>query len=187
MINRYQTFHRSDGHTVKLPPDKWEGQSYARKPGNLYSRPMDVTISTSSATSLVLDQEIPAVEDFAKQEQVREVRADQVRPALEVLGHRHVSRRVGPVAGGIRLASGRAVPARHQPRPLPGGRRQLARDAESQISSPTTPSGSRSPATTAYRRSTATSSTRTGRLRGSRALCSCRYSTRRRTTTTRMP
>ena len=68
MINRYQTFHRSDGHTVKLPPDKWEGQSYARKPGNLYSRPMSVTISKSSATALVLDQEIPPVEDFAKQE-----------------------------------------------------------------------------------------------------------------------
>jgi hypothetical protein len=30
MINRYQTFHRSDGHTVKLPPDMWEGQAYAR-------------------------------------------------------------------------------------------------------------------------------------------------------------
>jgi hypothetical protein len=68
MINRYQTFHRSDGHTVKLPPDKWEGQAYARKPGNLYSRPTSVTISKSSATSLVLDQEIPPVDDFAKQE-----------------------------------------------------------------------------------------------------------------------
>src|SRR5262245_16531038 len=68
MINRYQTFHRSDGHTVKLPPDKWEGQAYARKPGNLYSRPVNIMVSKSSATSLVLDQEIPPVEDFAKQE-----------------------------------------------------------------------------------------------------------------------
>src|SRR5687768_7220894 len=39
MINRYETFKRSDGHTVKLPPDKWEGQQWGRKPGNLYSRP----------------------------------------------------------------------------------------------------------------------------------------------------
>jgi hypothetical protein len=68
MINRYQTFTRSDGHTVKLPPDKWEGQQYARKPGNLYSRPVNVAISKGSATSLVLDQEIPPVADFAKQE-----------------------------------------------------------------------------------------------------------------------
>ncbi|MBC7792019.1 MAG: hypothetical protein H7Z74_18890, partial [Anaerolineae bacterium] len=25
LINRYETFRRSDGHTVKLPPDRWEG------------------------------------------------------------------------------------------------------------------------------------------------------------------
>ena len=68
MINRYQTFRRSDGHTVKLPPDKWEGQQYAQKPGNLYSRPMTAMISRSSVASLALDQEIPPVDDFAKQE-----------------------------------------------------------------------------------------------------------------------
>jgi len=68
MINRYQTFHRSDGHTVKLPPDRWEGQQYAQKPGNLYSRPVNLTISKTSVTPLVLDQEIPPVEDFAKKE-----------------------------------------------------------------------------------------------------------------------
>ena len=68
MINRYRTFKRSDGHTVKLPPDKWEGQQYARKPGNLYSRPVNVAISKGSTTSLVLDQEVPPVDDFAKQE-----------------------------------------------------------------------------------------------------------------------
>ena len=68
MINRYQTFHRSDGHTVKLPPDKWEGQQYAQKPGNLYSRPLNLTMSRTSVTPLVLDQEIPPVEDFAKKE-----------------------------------------------------------------------------------------------------------------------
>ena len=68
MINRYQTFRRSDGHTVKLPPDKWEGQQYAQKPGNLYSRPVTVAISRSSSTTLTLDQEIPPVADFAKLE-----------------------------------------------------------------------------------------------------------------------
>ena len=68
LINRYQTFKRSDGHTVKLPPDKWEGQQWARKPGNLYSTPAMVEISGSSTIPIVLDQEIPPVEDFAKQE-----------------------------------------------------------------------------------------------------------------------
>ena len=66
MVNRYQTFRRSDGHTVKLPPDKWEGQQYASKPGNLFSRPVNLTISRTSSVPLVLDQEVPPVDDFTK-------------------------------------------------------------------------------------------------------------------------
>lgn len=70
LVNRYETFRRSDGHTVKLPPDQWEGQQWARKPGNLYSRPMAMTIDPARANvvRIALDQEIPPVEDFAKQE-----------------------------------------------------------------------------------------------------------------------
>ena len=68
MVNRYQTFRRSDGHTVKLPPDKWEGQQYASKPGNLFSRPVNLTISRTSSVPLVLDQEVPPVDDFTKLE-----------------------------------------------------------------------------------------------------------------------
>jgi hypothetical protein len=68
LINRYQTFQRSDGHTVKLPPDRWEGQQYARKPGNLYSRPVNVTITRTGTVALTLDQEIPPVADFKAQE-----------------------------------------------------------------------------------------------------------------------
>jgi hypothetical protein len=70
MINRYETFRRSDGHTVKLPPDKWEGQQWARKPGNLYSVPRAVAIDASrgEVVRLSLDREIPPVDDFAKQE-----------------------------------------------------------------------------------------------------------------------
>lgn len=68
LINRYRTFHRSDGHTVKLPPDQWEGQQYTRKPGNLYSTPVNVTISRTSVVRLSIDRQIPEVEDFAKQE-----------------------------------------------------------------------------------------------------------------------
>jgi hypothetical protein len=70
LINRYETFRRSDGRVVKLPPDKWEGQQYARKPGNLYSGPRSVVLNPARASvvTLTLDQEIPPVEDFAKQE-----------------------------------------------------------------------------------------------------------------------
>jgi hypothetical protein len=70
LVNRYETFRRSDGHTVKLPPDKWEGQQWNRKPGNLYSTPRSIRIDPSRGETirLLLDQEIPPVEDFAKQE-----------------------------------------------------------------------------------------------------------------------
>lgn len=80
MVNRYETFRRSDGHVVKLPPDKGEGQQYARKPGNLYSKPRTLLVdplttsklvvgpSKPSVVRLTLDQEVPPVEDFAKQE-----------------------------------------------------------------------------------------------------------------------
>ncbi|HEX6942961.1 MAG TPA: hypothetical protein VF128_08525, partial [Gemmatimonadaceae bacterium] len=70
MINRYETFKRSDGHTVKLPPDQWEGQQFASKPGNLYSRAVNMVVDPASATAsrLSLDQEIPPVGDFKAKE-----------------------------------------------------------------------------------------------------------------------
>ncbi|HEX9564914.1 MAG TPA: hypothetical protein VF981_13115 [Gemmatimonadaceae bacterium] len=70
LVNRYETFTRSDGHTVKLPPDRWEGQQWARKPGNLHSLPASMIVdpSRSATPRLVLDQEVPPVADFAKQE-----------------------------------------------------------------------------------------------------------------------
>ena len=37
VLHRYETFHRSDGHTVKLPMDRGEGQHWNIAPGNLYS------------------------------------------------------------------------------------------------------------------------------------------------------
>ena len=71
LLNRYQTFERSDGRTVKLPPDRGEGQVWNRKPGNLYSRPTPVRITDNGPTEpicLVLDQVIPELPDPADQE-----------------------------------------------------------------------------------------------------------------------
>ena len=71
VLNRYETFNRADGHVVKLPPDRGEGQQWARKPGNLYSQVTEFTVGDPSGTdalTLVLDQEIPPVADFADQE-----------------------------------------------------------------------------------------------------------------------
>ena len=71
VLNRYETFHRSDGHTVKLPPDRGEGQQWNRKPGNLYSTPVVFTVGPEGGADhlrLALDQEIPPVEDYAAKE-----------------------------------------------------------------------------------------------------------------------
>jgi hypothetical protein len=62
-LNRYETFARSDGHTVKLPPDMGEGQVWNAKPGNLYSLPKKITLKQGEAATipLSLDKEIPPI------------------------------------------------------------------------------------------------------------------------------
>lgn len=63
LLHRYETFKRSDGHTVKLPMDRGEGQQWSRAPGNFYSKPQKLTIDPRKAEtiSLKLDQEIPPI------------------------------------------------------------------------------------------------------------------------------
>jgi hypothetical protein len=38
LINIYTQCHRSDGHTIWVHLDQWEGQQFNRSPGNLYSK-----------------------------------------------------------------------------------------------------------------------------------------------------
>jgi hypothetical protein len=63
VLNRYETFHRAEGPDVKLPPDQGEGQNWAIKPGNLYSRPVRLHLDPAHPTEqkLVLDQQIPPI------------------------------------------------------------------------------------------------------------------------------
>jgi len=64
LLHRYETFHRADGHTVKLPMDRGEGQQWNRAPGNLYSTPTTVAIDPGGGTiTIALDQVIPPIED----------------------------------------------------------------------------------------------------------------------------
>ena len=65
LLNRYETFRRSDGHVVKLPPDRGEGQAWNRKPGNLYSTPIEVDIDPTRSTkiAITLDRVIPPIPD----------------------------------------------------------------------------------------------------------------------------
>ena len=67
LLHKYETFKRSDGHTVKLPMDRGEGQNWRTAPGNLYSKPMKVTFDPKDkkAFTLALDQVNPALPDPA--------------------------------------------------------------------------------------------------------------------------
>jgi hypothetical protein len=81
LLHKYETFKRSDGHTVKLPMDRGEGQQWNRAPGNLYSTPRVVTIDPRQAEPIqvTLDQVIPPIPDppatkYVKHEKMRSER-----------------------------------------------------------------------------------------------------------------
>lgn len=63
LLHIYETFRRADGHIVKLPMDRGEGQRWNRAPGNLYSTPKKVKIDpgVSAAITIILDQKIPPI------------------------------------------------------------------------------------------------------------------------------
>ncbi|MBI2619259.1 MAG: hypothetical protein HYW57_04195, partial [Ignavibacteriales bacterium] len=64
LLHRYETFRRADGHTVKLPMDRGEGQQWNRAPGNLYSTPRKVHFDPRkrNLVPVTLDQIIPPIE-----------------------------------------------------------------------------------------------------------------------------
>jgi hypothetical protein len=63
LLHRYETFKRSDGHTVKLPMDRGEGQQWNRAPGNLYSTPQKITLDPlkPDTIKILLDKVIPPI------------------------------------------------------------------------------------------------------------------------------
>ena len=76
VLHRYETFHRADGHTVKLPMDRGEGQHWNLAPGNLYSKPLKIHLAgvTGAPVRIVLDQEIPPIPAPPDTKYVRHVR-----------------------------------------------------------------------------------------------------------------
>jgi hypothetical protein len=62
VLHRYETFRRADGHTIKLPMDRGEGQHWNLAPGNLFSKPYKVTIGSDPALiAILMDREIPPI------------------------------------------------------------------------------------------------------------------------------
>ena len=76
VLNKYTTFKRSDGHTVKLPMDEGEGQHWNTKPGNFYSKPEKIHIDPQSPKTIEihLTQVVPPIVPPADTEWVKHVR-----------------------------------------------------------------------------------------------------------------
>ena len=74
VLNRYETFHRSDGNTVKLHMDQGEGQHWNISPGNLYSKPQKVHVGPGSTASVSLDQEIPPIPEQKDTKYIRHIK-----------------------------------------------------------------------------------------------------------------
>jgi hypothetical protein len=76
LLHLYETFHRADGHVVKLPMDRGEGQQWNRAPGNLLSTPQEVAIDPrrEATLAIALDQAIPPIPEPPATKYVRHER-----------------------------------------------------------------------------------------------------------------
>jgi hypothetical protein len=81
LVHRYETFRRADGHMVKLPMDRGEGQHWNKAPGNLYSTPVEIALDPVSGGTVrvTLDRVIPPIPDppatkYIKHERIRSER-----------------------------------------------------------------------------------------------------------------
>lgn len=76
LIHKYETFHLSSGHTVKLPMDRGEGQQWNIAPGNFYSTPKKVVIdrNKNETIEIILDQIIPPLPEPVETKYVKHVK-----------------------------------------------------------------------------------------------------------------
>ena len=75
VLNIYETFHRSGGETIKLAPDRGEGQHWNLAPGNLYSTPQKVHVGPESPPiSLSLNNVIGPISPEPDSKYIRHLR-----------------------------------------------------------------------------------------------------------------
>ena len=75
VLNKYETFHRSDGKVVKMHMDQGEGQHWNSSPGNLYSKPRQIELKAGSAPiAVTLDQVIPPIAAPQDTKYIRHIR-----------------------------------------------------------------------------------------------------------------
>jgi hypothetical protein len=75
-VNVYTKFVRSDGHTVWLHMDQWEGQNWKRSPGNIAGTPVQVHFDPAFPTpiALVADKVIPALAPAVDTDTIKHVK-----------------------------------------------------------------------------------------------------------------
>jgi len=75
-LNVYTTFHRSDGHTVKLHMDRGEGQNWRRSPGNLFCEPEIIHFEPDidKTIALTLDKVIPPIPPYTDTPWIKHVK-----------------------------------------------------------------------------------------------------------------
>jgi hypothetical protein len=75
VLNIYETFHRADGKTIKLAPDRGEGQHWNLAPGNLLSKPRKVRIGPGAPPiEVVMDDAIPPIKPEPDTKYIRHIR-----------------------------------------------------------------------------------------------------------------
>ena len=76
LLHKYETFKRADGHTVKLPMDRGEGQQWSQAPGNLYSTPRKIALDPAKGgvVTIALDKVIPEIPRPADTKYVKHIR-----------------------------------------------------------------------------------------------------------------
>jgi hypothetical protein len=76
LLNVYQTFHRANGTTVKLAPDRGEGEHWNLAPGNLYSKPVKVHIDEHTKLAIQLTEIIPPIPPKPDTKYIRHIRIE---------------------------------------------------------------------------------------------------------------
>ncbi|MFN2329162.1 MAG: alpha/beta hydrolase-fold protein [Chromatocurvus sp.] len=76
VLHKYDTFNLSNGKTVKLPAARGAGQNWRKEPGNLYSKPVKLSIRPDSENieRIVLSEVNPSIDEPEDTEYVRHIK-----------------------------------------------------------------------------------------------------------------
>ncbi|MES1220863.1 MAG: hypothetical protein ABUT20_35510, partial [Bacteroidota bacterium] len=76
LMHKYETFHLKNGHTVKLPMDRGEGQHWNIAPGNIYSTPVKIHFdpATSNEIAITIDRIIPQIKEPEETKYIKHIR-----------------------------------------------------------------------------------------------------------------